>query len=305
MMRLERHQLELRYEALRRRDQRRERQLFASLAEHGQQQPIVVIRSGESWVVIDGYKRIRGLHRLAQDTVWALQWEIEESAALMLEQLMRSGDGQDPLQQGWLLQELSDRFRLTPTELSERFDKSPSWVSRRLGLIRSLPGDIQDAVRAGAIVPHAAMKYLVPLARAHGGAAAALGRTIAPLRLSTRQVGVLYRGWVQGTDKSRELILSEPLVFLRAHEQVLAEARAMTSAPNRLVQDFESIANTAARATRRLAQGLWLQLMRADRQAASIALQRARAECDALFARMGKEDDDARPRDASGDSAIA
>ncbi len=302
-MQLERHQLELRYEALRRRDQRRERQLFASLAEHGQQQPIVVVRSEPRWVVIDGYKRIRGLHRLAQDTVWALEWELDEPAALMLEQLMRTGDGQDPLQQGWLLQELSEQFRLSVSELGKRFDKSRSWVSRRLGLIKSLPVDIQDAVRMGRIVPHAAMKYLIPLARANSSAAATLATAIAPLRLSTRQVGLLYAGWSQGTDKSRELILSDPQLFLRAQEQAMAEARAKTTGASRLAQDFETVAATAARARRRLVQGLWLQLMTADRQAARVALLRARAECDALFTRMDKEDNDARPGDAGCDSA--
>lgn len=302
-MQLERHQLELRYQALRRRDQRRERQLVASLAEYGQQQPIVVVRRDDRWVVIDGYKRVRGLHRLARDTVWALQWELDEPAALMLEQLMRSDDGQDPLQQGWLLQELSERFRLSIAELGQRFDKSGSWVSRRLGLIKSLPAEIQDAVRTGRIAPHAAMKYLIPLARANSSAAVALATAIAPLRLSTRQVGVLYGGWLQGTDKSRELILSDPQLFLRVHEQAMAEVRAKASEANRLVQDFETVAMVAARARRRLARGQWQQLMKADRQAARVALQRAKAECDALFARMDKEGDDARPGDESGDSA--
>jgi ParB family transcriptional regulator, chromosome partitioning protein len=302
-MQLERHQLELRYELLRRRDQRRERQLFASLAEHGQQQPIVVVRSEPLWVVIDGYKRVRALHRLAQDTVWALQWEMDESAALMLEQLMRTGDGQDSLQQGWLLQELSERFRLSVSELGKRFDKSQSWVSRRLGLVKTLPASIQDAVRAGRIVPHAAMKYLIPLARANSCAAVELATALAPLKLSTRQVGVLYSGWSQGTDKSRELILKDPQLFLRAHEQALAQARAKTSGGDRLVQDFETLAAAASRSRRRLAQGLWLQLRKADRQAATVALQRARAECDALFTRIDKEDDDARPGNTGCDSA--
>jgi hypothetical protein len=100
--------------------------------------------------------------------------------------------------------------------------------------------------------------------------------------LSTRQVGVLYSGWSQGTDKSRELILNDPALFLRAQEQAMAEARTSNSAPSRLVQDLETIAATSARARRRLVQGLWLQLMKADRQAVRVALQRARAELSSI-----------------------
>lgn len=304
-MQLERHQLQLRYERLRRRDRRRERRVLASLAEHGQQQPIVVVRQEQGWVVIDGYKRIRGLHRLALDTVWALEWKMEESAALMLEHLMRAGDGGDALQQGWLLQELSERFELNAIQLGQRFDKSRSWVCRRLGLVQSLPADVQDAVRKGAIIPHAAMKYLVPLARANAQAAAALARAIAPLRLSSRQVGVLYAGFRQGTLKSQELIVGNPRAYLRAYEQAASKEKSETTAGKRLAQDFETIGTVAMRARRRLEQGLWLQLMAVDRQAVMQAVTRARAEFDALLVRMDKEDIDARPGETGSNPAIA
>jgi ParB/RepB/Spo0J family partition protein len=288
-MQLEMHQLELRYEQLRRRNPARERQLLVSLQECGQQQPIIVVSDAGRWVVIDGYKRIRLLRRLREDTVQAMQWSVDESAALMLEQLMRSSEGQDALQQGWLLRELSERFGLDSRQLAQRFDKTASWVSRRLSLIKQLPSGIQDEVRAGRIAPHAAMKYLVPLARANPQVAATLSAAIAPLKLSTRQVGALYAGWMGGNEKSRELIETNPQMFVRAHEQAVSEAKAQGSPGRRLVGDLEAIEQAACRARRRLVQGLWQQLMAADRQAAKQAEGRARGELEALFGRMDKE----------------
>jgi len=79
-MDLEFHQLDLRYEELRSRSPARERRLLSSLAEAGQQTPIVVVRAAEASapIVIDGYKRVRLLRKLGQDTVratsWALDW---------------------------------------------------------------------------------------------------------------------------------------------------------------------------------------------------------------------------------------
>ena len=73
-MELEFHQLDMRYEGLRVRRPERERRLLSSLAERGQQVPIVVIGLTEEanrFLVIDGYKRIRALRRLGQDTVRA------------------------------------------------------------------------------------------------------------------------------------------------------------------------------------------------------------------------------------------
>ena len=69
-MQLELHQLELRYEALRRRAPEQEKRLLAALAQHGQQAPIVVVGGeGGRAVVVDGYKRLRALRQLKADTV--------------------------------------------------------------------------------------------------------------------------------------------------------------------------------------------------------------------------------------------
>ncbi len=78
-MDLELHQLDRRYEALRTRSARRERRLLSSLSEVGQQTPIVVVRDSARWVVVDGYKRVRAIHRLGQDMVRATEWALSET----------------------------------------------------------------------------------------------------------------------------------------------------------------------------------------------------------------------------------
>ena len=121
---------------------------------------------GSRPILLDGYKRVRALERLGRDTVHATEWMLPEPEALLLERLMRTAEGESALEQGWLLRELSERFGLASTEIAKRFDKSPSWVSRRLALVRELPELIQERVRTGHLVAHAAMKHFVPLARA-------------------------------------------------------------------------------------------------------------------------------------------
>jgi uncharacterized ParB-like nuclease family protein len=73
---LELHQLTLRYERLRKRSPRDERALLVSLSEIGQQLPVVVIEEAPSFILIDGYKRVRALKRLARDTVRATSWQV-------------------------------------------------------------------------------------------------------------------------------------------------------------------------------------------------------------------------------------
>ena len=126
-------ELDLRYEKLRTRKPEAERKLLASLAEIGQQVPVVVVRgeAPEQFVLIDGYKRVRALRRLGQDLVAGTCWDLREAEALVLDRLMRTGEGATALEQGWLLHELTVRFELALEDLGRRFARSASWVSRR------------------------------------------------------------------------------------------------------------------------------------------------------------------------------
>ena len=77
-MQLEFHQLDRRWEHLRVREPQRQRRLLASLADSGQQTPIVVVaaRPPDHYLVIDGYKRVAALEQLGRDTVEATVWAI-------------------------------------------------------------------------------------------------------------------------------------------------------------------------------------------------------------------------------------
>lgn len=105
-MDLEFHQLDVRYEHLRLRRPDRERRLFASLAEKGQQVPIVVVALFEDpgrYQVIDGHKRVRLLRRLGADTVQATVWDLSEAEALLLDRSLRTAEAETAIEQGWLL----------------------------------------------------------------------------------------------------------------------------------------------------------------------------------------------------------
>jgi len=282
---LELHQLELRYAAVRKRAPLAERALLGSLAEHGQQLPIVVVSEAPRFIVIDGYKRVRALKRLARDTVRASDWQVPELEALLLERRLRCAS-EDALDQAWLLAELQERFGLSLEELARRFERSKSWVSRRLGLIATLPQSIHEQVRAGALAAHAAMKYLLPLARANATAAVQLATAIAPLKLSSRQVGALYAGWQAGTQGTRELIVTRPQVYLQAQS---THAPASASATQRWLHDVGALAGIARRARRTLEGGLLQQLLEQERVEVEHGFTRMRLEVQRLLQRFDLE----------------
>lgn len=284
-MDLELGQLELRYEKLRRRSNLKERQLVASLAEKGQLLPVVVVGTGggSAYVLLDGYKRVRALKSLRHDIVRATLWDLAEIEALLLERLMRTSESDGALEQGWLLEELNERFALSHEDLARRFDKSQSWVSRRLALVRDLPRAVQERVQCGALPAHAAMKYLVPMARAKRVDCERLVAALRKEQLSTREIGALYAAWVSGNKETREIVLTQPSVVLRAREQARHEELSEKTPGRDLLDDFGILVGTSRRARQRLAHGLLGRLLPTEKQEAQRAARQARWECDALF----------------------
>jgi ParB family chromosome partitioning protein len=297
---LELHQLDLRYEKLRTHKPDAERKLVGSLAAIGQQVPVVVVHGEgpERFVLVDGYKRVRALRRLGHDLVDATCWDLTEAEALLLDRLMRTGEGATALEQGWLLHELAGRFALSLEDLGRRFARSASWVSRRLALVEELPAAIQEHGQRGALPAHAAMKYLVPLARANAAACERLVAAIAGKGLTNREIGQLYAAWREGLPAIRDRVLTAPLLFLKARQAVGPvpddEGRA-------LMDDLDMLAAVARRARRRLRHGAVRHLLLPERQEVTRLAAVARDEMDRLAERLREEETDAGPRDPASD----
>jgi ParB family transcriptional regulator, chromosome partitioning protein len=303
-MDLELQQLDRRYEALRMRNPSRERRLLASLSEHGQQVPIVVVRASEPdhYVVVDGFKRLRALVRLRHDAVLGTCWEMSEADALITDRLLCDSAGDSALEQGWLLRDLTDHFALRPEDLARRFDRSVSWVSRRLGLVRDLPEAVQERVRGGQVVAHAAMKYLLPLARANVTDCLRLLEGLGAHKPSSRAVGRLYAAYMSADARTRARLLSDPLLFLRVEEE---SRRPPTDPTDQLVADLRGLIGLAGRARRRLDGTLSDARVDEVREEVDVLLTRARTALERLCRLWRKEVRNARRTDAAGNPQAA
>jgi len=301
-MQLEFHQLDRRWEHLRVRQPHRQGRLTASLAESGQQTPIVVVVSPDSrdrYLVIDGYKRIAALQQLGRDTVEATVWAMSEAEALLLDRSLRFSQQESALEQGWLLSEMERRFGYSLEELARRFDRSVSWVSRRLALVELLPEAIQQQVRQGALRAELAMKYLVPVARVNLEHCQRLAAAFVQHRCNTRQAGQLYAAWREGSRVVRERILAEPELFLKTQRQPPANSPSAAG----LDQELEMAVAILHRASRQLAAAL-PEMDGRQQEQAQCRIENARRELDRMAARIGKEQgpQDADPGTTNRDS---
>ena len=287
-MQLEFHQLDRRWEHLRVREPQRQRRLLASLADIGQQTPIVVIVSPEDrqrYLVIDGYKRIAALQQLGRDTVEATVWTMSEAEAVLLSRSLRFGPPESALEQGWLLAEMERRFGYSLDELGRRFDRSTSWVSRRLGLVELLPESIQQQVREGKIAAQVAMKYLVPVARVDAEHCQRMAATFIAHSCDSREAGQLYTAWRKGTRAARERILAEPELFLKTQRQALP---ATPAAVEQVTRDLEMAVAILHRANRRLNEAM-AEMNGAQQEQTVRQMESARRELARMAARIEKE----------------
>ena len=258
-MQLEFHQLDRRWEHLRVRHPARQRRLLASLAESGQQTPIVVVAAedqADRYVVIDGYKRIAALEQLGRDTVEAVVWPMSEAAAVLLDRSLRLSEHETALEVGWLLQELEQRFGYSLDELARRFDRSGSWVSRRLALVELLPEAIQQQVREGKIAAQAAIKFLVPVARLSLRDCERMAAIFAEHHCDMREAGQLYAAWRRGSAVIRKRILDDPALFFKTQRQ----EKVPLGTGAELIRDLEMVAAIVNRAQRRLAAAEAMEL---------------------------------------------
>jgi len=304
---LEFHQLALRYERLKVVRPEPERRLLASLAEVGQQVPIVVVKEEADgrFVLIDGYKRVRALRRLGRDTVTAGCWPQDEAEALIATRLMQTAEPETVLEQSWLLAELHERFALSLEELARRFSHSVSWVSRRLALVQELPESIQERVRRGEMGAHGAAKYLVPLARANREVCLELVEGIGTTRLSSRDLGTLYTAYQTGNWVTRQRLLEAPLVFLKSYKEAEAPPSVEPGPSDSLLTDLEILGSTARRARRRLRTGVLRSLPEKDRQDLAGLLDQSRREIERLAEHFHQEMGHVGSERPSGDSEAA
>ncbi len=286
-MQLEFHQLDRRWEHLRVRQPHRQRRLMASLADSGQQTPIVVVLSPDQhdrYLVIDGHKRIAALQQLGRDTIEATVWAMSEAEALLLDRSLRLSSQESALEQGWLLSEMEQRFGYSLEELARRFDRSISWVSRRLALVELLPEAIQQQVREGAIAAQLAMKYLVPVARVNGEHCVQMAAVFVQHHCDARRAGQLYAAWRDGSHVVRERILAEPELFLKTQRQPPSTQPAAAG----LERDLEMALAILRRAGRRLGEAL-PEMDGRQQEQAQHQIESARRELDRMTARIGKE----------------
>lgn len=257
-MDLELRQLDLRYASLRVAAPERDAQLCASLLAEGQRNPVLVVASGDAgrFVLIDGYARVRAQRQLGHDIVQAVVLEMGEAQALLWHHQLGSGPRRHALEDGWLISELVETHGWSQQRIAHELGRTVSWVSRRLALVSVLPELAQERIRSGELCAQAAMKFLVPLARANRSHCEQLLEKLGKQRLSVRQYQALYEGYRRGDSSQRRQLVEQPLLYLRVQQATELPSQAgKASIQQKLIEALDEVSHACWRARRLMRQG--------------------------------------------------
>lgn len=229
--------------------------IATSIERFDQITPVLIIPDDERLVLIHGFVRLAAVRKLGRDRIRADLKDISEVQALC--HLLADTEQRqwEAVEQAWIIQDLHQRLKCSLREIARGIGCDASWVARRLSLIDGLPEDVLRSVATGAVSTYAATRVLVPLARANTDHARRLVAHLSDHRLSTRELADLFKHYEASNKLTRERIISDPSLFLKAKKSTTnkAQAEMLQQGPEGAwMKDWDMVRGVIRRTVRRL-----------------------------------------------------
>lgn len=253
------HRVELRFAGARVADGAAVERLARSIERSGQIVPCIVVDGGETAgvVLVDGYRRIAALRRLGRDTALVERWPCDLAEALIGVLARTQARALAGLEEALVLRELTVGLGLSQGEVARRCGRDVSWVSRRLALLQGLPDSALAEVCAGRLSNWAAVRVVLPLARANAGHAERLLAALRGAPLSTRELGCWFEQYRRAGRAARERMVDQPRLLLdalRASGAAREASRLEAGPEGECATDLRIVTSVLTRLGRRVAQ---------------------------------------------------
>lgn len=195
-----------------------ERSLSRSLERYGQISPVVVCVWEQSYVLVDGFKRLRAARKLkGMEQLDARRIDVDEQGAkAAIYNLNHAGQRPLELEESWIVHALVREDGLSQVEAAQLLGRHKSWVNRRLAMLERLCESAKEELRLSLLTP-ALARQLTRLPR--GNQEAAL-RTTRESSLTSRELaGVVDLLLASSTREQTEFVLSDPRRALRQSDE--------------------------------------------------------------------------------------
>lgn len=181
--------------------------MMRSIQRYGQMTPVVCVKAGNGYELIDGFKRLRACRRLNKCVLKAKTVDFSERACkAAIIQLNRFGKSINEMEEAMVLQSLHREDGLMQIEIATLLGRHKSWVSRRISLIERLSEEVKEDIRLGLISVIAGWE-LAKLQRCNQKGAA---DAVLKHRLSTRETAKLISHLLSRPSWEHQTLLMAP-----------------------------------------------------------------------------------------------
>ncbi len=177
-----------------------------SLERVGQLQPVIVRQTGESYQLIDGFKRYYASEQLSPGSLLGKVIQVSESVGKAM--ILAYNKDSSPLldyEEGLIVCSLKNEHGMNQKEIAVLTGYSPAWVCRRISLVERLDETVQSQLRLGTIsAAHA--REIIKLPRGNQGE---VTRSIIDHELSSRSGAWLIDKYLSSATKVQKQYLVE------------------------------------------------------------------------------------------------
>ncbi len=244
---------DLRHESCRMKHAGVEKALLTSILEHGIREPLQGVDSGDTLILLNGFKRYRCARKLGLAMVPYVSLGCDEAFGIIRLIRIANSKSLSMLEQARLIDELRTMHSMSVSEIAMLLEKSNAWVSMRVGILQEMSSFVKDKIFSGDFPVYAYMYTLRRFIRMNGVRKKDVDefvRAVAGKHLSIRDIELLAHGYFRGTNEFREQIKNGDIRWgLNLLKQPAGHDGACTDAERRTLRDLEATQKYMHRAT--------------------------------------------------------
>jgi hypothetical protein len=239
---LEIRDVDLRYEHCRMKNVRAESALLPDIARRGIERPLAGVNSGDRWMLLDGFKRLRCARKLNMGYVPCASLGADEAACI---RAMLRGPGQKRLtflEEARFLRELQSVHGMSLADIAASVGRSKGWVSMRVSALAEMSETVRDAIFRGSFPAYAYLYFVRPFMRMNGIDRTSIDAFVMATSgrgYSVREIERLARAYFCGTAEARREIASGHAS--RALDDLSGASRACSARERACLTDLERV----------------------------------------------------------------
>jgi len=236
--------LDLRYESCRMKSPGVEKELIASILEHGIRDPLQGVEAKDDCrILLDGFKRYRCAKKLSIGIVPYHSLGNDEAFGIIKLLRIANAKSLSILEQARLIDDLKTVHKMSVSEIAVLLERSKGWVGMRVGIIGQMSKGVLAKIFNGEFPVYSYMYTLRPFIRMNGINKKEIDEfvsSVAGKNLSIRDIEILANGYFKGGEDIRQQIRNGNVSWgLSRLKETSTQTIGCTAIEQRMLRDLE------------------------------------------------------------------